>query len=36
MLAADWRGVENVDATIAARTGQVLVTPAPAPGAGWP
>jgi sugar lactone lactonase YvrE len=36
MLAADWRGVENVEATVAARTGQVLAVPAPAPGAGWP
>jgi sugar lactone lactonase YvrE len=36
MLAADWRGIENVDAAIAARTGQVLVARAPAPGVGWP
>jgi sugar lactone lactonase YvrE len=36
MLAADWRGVENVDAALADRTGQVLVADAPAPGAGWP
>jgi sugar lactone lactonase YvrE len=36
MLAADWRGSENVDAVVAARTGQVLVADAPAPGVGWP
>ncbi len=36
MLAADWRGIENVDEAIAARTGRVLSTAAPAPGAGWP
>lgn len=34
MLAAEWGGFENVDA--AARTGRVLVTEAPAPGAGRP
>lgn len=34
VLAAEWGGFENVDA--AARTGQVLVTEAPAPGAGRP
>jgi sugar lactone lactonase YvrE len=36
MLAADWRGITEVDAAIADRTGQVLVTEAPAPGVGWP
>jgi sugar lactone lactonase YvrE len=36
MLAADWRGTDGVDSAIAARTGQVLVVDAPAPGAGWP
>ncbi len=36
MLAADWRGIENVDEAIAHRTGQVLVVDAPAPGVGWP
>ena len=36
MLAAEWRGTEGVDSAIAARTGQVLVTDAPAPHAGWP
>jgi sugar lactone lactonase YvrE len=36
MLAAEWRGPENVDDVIAARTGRVLVADAPAPGVGWP
>ena len=36
MLVADWRGPENVDEVVAARTGQVLVANAPAPGVGWP
>lgn len=36
MLAADWRGIENVQEAIADRTGQVLVVDAPAPGTGWP
>jgi sugar lactone lactonase YvrE len=36
MLAADWRGIENVDDAIARRTGQVLVANAPAPHVGWP
>lgn len=36
LLAADWRGTEHVDEAVAARTGQVLMAPAPAPGAGWP
>ena len=36
MLAADWRGTENVDAVLRDRTGQVLTAPAPAPRAGWP
>jgi sugar lactone lactonase YvrE len=36
MLVADWRGPENVDDVVAARTGQVLVADAPAPGVGWP
>ncbi len=36
MLAADWRGIENVDEALAARTGQVLVADAPAAGSGWP
>jgi sugar lactone lactonase YvrE len=36
MMAADWRGIENVDDAIARRTGQVLVAQAPAAGVGWP
>jgi sugar lactone lactonase YvrE len=36
MLAAEWNGVDNVDAAIAKRTGQVLAIEAPAPGVGWP
>ena len=36
MLAADWRGIQNVDEAVASRTGQVLITEAPAPGVGWP
>jgi sugar lactone lactonase YvrE len=36
ILAAEWRGPENMDAVIGARTGQVLTVRAPAPGAGWP
>ncbi len=36
LLSAEWRGIEHVDEAIAARTGQVLITEAPAPGAGWP
>jgi sugar lactone lactonase YvrE len=36
LLAAEWRGIEHVDEAVAARTGQVLMTQAPAPGAGWP
>ncbi len=36
LLAAEWRGIEHVDEAVASRTGQVLITRAPAPGAGWP
>ena len=36
MLTAEWRGPESVDDVINARTGQVLVIDAPAPGVGWP
>jgi predicted enzyme related to lactoylglutathione lyase len=36
MLTAEWAGIDDVDAAIARRTGQVLVAPAPAPGVGWP
>lgn len=36
VLQADWRGIEQVDAVLAERTGQVLTADAPAPRAGWP
>ena len=36
MLTAEWHGTEGMDDVIAARTGQVLVVDAPAPGVGWP
>ena len=36
IVAAEWRGMEGVEATMADRTGQVLLTVAPAPHAGWP
>ena len=36
MLAADWRGTQGVENVIKAKTGQVLVIDAPAPGVGWP
>ena len=36
MLAAEWRGFEEVESAIADRTGRVYVTEAPAPRAGWP
>jgi sugar lactone lactonase YvrE len=36
MGAADWRGTDQIEAALAARTGQVLVTEAPAPHAGRP
>ncbi len=36
LLAAEWRGTDQVADVIAARTGQVLTTQAPAPGIGWP
>jgi sugar lactone lactonase YvrE len=36
MLVADWRGPENIDEVVAARSGRVLVASAPAPGVGWP
>jgi sugar lactone lactonase YvrE len=36
MLTAEWRGTEAMDDVIKARTGQVLVVDAPAPGVGWP
>jgi sugar lactone lactonase YvrE len=34
MMAAEWRGMEHM--TDEVRTGQVLITKAPAPGVGWP
>jgi sugar lactone lactonase YvrE len=34
MLAAEWRGMDNMD--FGSRTGQVLIAEAPAAGAGWP
>jgi sugar lactone lactonase YvrE len=34
MMAAEWRGMENMIGE--ARTGQVLIAEAPVPGAGWP
>jgi sugar lactone lactonase YvrE len=36
MLTTDWQGTESVEDVINARTGQVLVIEAPAPGVGWP
>jgi sugar lactone lactonase YvrE len=36
ILAAEWRGIDEVDEALAARTGQVLTLRAPVPGAGWP
>ena len=36
ILAAEWRGFEEIESAIADRTGQVLVADAPAPHAGWP
>ena len=36
MLVADWHGTEGVENVVKARTGQVLVADAPAPGVGWP
>lgn len=36
LLAAQWRGIEQVNEAVAARTGQVLISQAPVPGAGWP
>jgi sugar lactone lactonase YvrE len=36
MATAEWRGTEAVDDVIKARTGQILVADAPAPGVGWP
>jgi sugar lactone lactonase YvrE len=36
MPTADWHGTDRVEDAIEARTGQILVADAPAPGAGWP
>jgi sugar lactone lactonase YvrE len=36
LLAAQWRGIEQVNEAVAALTGQVLVSQAPVAGAGWP
>lgn len=36
LLAVQWRGVGQIDETVAARTGQVLTAQAPAAAAGWP
>jgi sugar lactone lactonase YvrE len=36
MMAAEWRGTENMDVLLHSRTGQVLTAPAPLPHAGWP
>lgn len=36
LLANDWRGIEHLEEALAAGAGQVLMTQAPAPGAGWP
>ena len=36
LAAAESRGSEHVDQALAARTGQIIMTNAPAPGVGWP
>jgi sugar lactone lactonase YvrE len=36
ILAAEWRGFEQIEEAIADRTGRVLIADAPAPRAGWP
>jgi len=36
IVAAEWRGMENIAEVARARTGQVLTIDAPAPGVGWP
>jgi sugar lactone lactonase YvrE len=36
LIAAEWRGMENIPEVARARTGQVLTVEAPAPGVGWP
>ena len=36
LLATEWRGTEQVNEAVAARTGQVLASQAPEAVAGWP
>ncbi len=36
LIAAEWRGMENIPEVARARTGRVLTIEAPAPGVGWP
>lgn len=36
MVVNDWRGPDKIEEMIKDRTGQVLITEAPAPGVGWP
>ena len=36
LLSAEWGGIKHVNEAVPARTGQVLVMQAPAPGAGLP
>jgi sugar lactone lactonase YvrE len=36
LIATEWRGMEKITEVAQARTGQVLVTDASAPGVGWP
>ncbi len=36
LVATEWRGTNELDNVLAARTGQVLTVQAPSPGAGWP
>lgn len=36
LAAAEWHGIEHLDEALAARTGQILMTRAPTPRAGWP
>jgi sugar lactone lactonase YvrE/ribosomal protein S18 acetylase RimI-like enzyme len=36
LIAAEWRGMEQIQEVARARTGQVLTVQAPAPGVGWP
>jgi len=36
LIAAEWRGMDKIAEVARARTGQVLIVEAPAPGVGWP